>query len=1119
MNQGLLHNRQCFCGLCATAVTIRLAASLLVLLICAEVFSSATAAAQHVSPESLVPATNRETQDAVSAEDLTFFESKVRPLLIQHCTKCHGETSQKGALRLDSAVSMLAGGESGPAVIPGDTAKSLLLKAVRYEGYEMPPTGRLAETDIQVLTEWVQRGAKWPEHDGPGSPVVRQGFTAEDRQWWAIQPIADVTPPDVTRADWCRNEVDQFILAEMRLAGLTPAAEADRRTLIRRVTFDLTGLPPSSQEINDFLQDTRPDAWEHLVDRLLGSERYGERWARHWLDVVRYADSDGYRIDHYRPDAWRYRDYVIQSLNQDKPYDQFVQEQLAGDELFPENPDALIATGFLRHWIYEYNNRDARGQWDLILNEITDTTGDVFLGLGMQCARCHDHKFDPILQKDYYRLRAFFEGILPVDGTAIASTAEQHAFDEKMAVWKKTTEDIRSRIAAIERPHRDDARTRAIQMFPPDVQAVLTANDERRTPLEKQLYHLAWRQVDYEYEVLDNRIKGEEKEQLLALRRELAAFDQLKPPALPTALVVTDVGTEAPPTIIPKRGTTVAPGVLSLMDPSDLSLPEPAETGSGYRTTGRRAALAKWLTSPRNPLTTRVIVNRIWQSHFGRGLAQNASDFGTLGGPPSHPRLLDWLTARFVRNGWRMKELHRLIVTSATYRQASEHPRMAEFQQTDPRNQKYWRADVRRLDAEQIRDAVLMVSGQLDLQAGGPGVQSDVPRRSIYLRVMRNQRDPLLDVFDLPLFFSSTASRDTTTSPVQSLLLFNSQMMLNHAAQLAGHVKKQLSVSRDTPFPSEDSLTAALEQVWTTTCCRAPSSQERQSAGEFLRLQTQRVREELNQTDPASVPVANLPFRDGQALLVNASEKPTRMLADVPDNEPDGEFTIEACFQLRSIYESGAVRTIAARWNGQPETDGWSFGVTGKGSRRKPQTLVLQLFGRNRDSKQIEAALFSDHTVLFNVPYFASVSVRPATTETRGTAVFTLKNLSNDDESLSVVTVEHDVVGELRNKIPVSLGFRSGGGETLFDGLLDDIRWSRSALTPEELLIQRDGIAGTTRAFWRFEPAPGLLQDSMQRHQPLRIQRTETVATSPEEAAFTDLCHTLLNSSEFLYVQ
>jgi hypothetical protein len=574
--------------------------------------------------------------------------------------------------------------------------------------------------------------------------------------------------------------------------------------------------------------------------------------------------------------------------------------------------------------------------------------------------------------------------------------------------------------------------------------------------------------------------------------------------------------------VIPKRGVEVLPGVLSLLDSGDLPIPAQAHSGT-VRTTGRRAALARWLTSAENPLTPRVIVNRIWQTHFGRGLAQNASDFGTLGGPPSHPQLLDWLTARFVRNGWRMKDLHRLIVTSAAYRQSAEHPRLAEFQGVDPKNQKYWRADVRRLDAEQIRDAILMVSGQLDLKAGGPGVQSDVPRRSVYLRVMRNQRDPLLDVFDLPLFFSSTAARDTTTSPVQSLLLLNSQMMLNHAAKLATFV------TASEPSPSVEVVEtgagrkSTLDRLWMAVCGRLPTEAERDEASEFLTAQGQRIREEADAPDPALVPVANLPFRDGQALLIHGGAEganPTRMQVDVADQAPEGAFTVEACFQLRSIYDSGAVRTLAARWDGRPDSDGWAFGITGKGSRRKPQTLVLQLFGRNRDGQQVEAALFSDHNVSLNVPWFASVSVTPATAEQRGRAVFTLKNLSNDDEPLSVVSVEHDIVGEFRNvQQPVTLGFRSGTEGSVFDGLLDDVRWSRAALSPEELLIQRDGITATTRGYWRFEPVPGLLQDSAQTHSPLQLQRTSATAVSPDEAAFADLCHTLLNCSEFLYVQ
>jgi hypothetical protein len=388
---------------------------------------------------------------------------------------------------------------------------------------------------------------------------------------------------------------------------------------------------------------------------------------------------------------------------------------------------------------------------------------------------------------------------------------------------------------------------------------------------------------------------------------------------------------------------------------------------------------------------------------------------------------------------------------------------------------------------------------------------------------MRNQRDPLLDVFDLPLFFSSTAARDTTTSPVQSLLLLNSQMMLNHAAKLATFV------TASEPSPSVEVVEtgagrkSTLDRLWMAVCGRLPTEAERDEASEFLTAQGQRIREEADAPDPALVPVANLPFRDGQALLIHGGAEganPTRMQVDVADQAPEGAFTVEACFQLRSIYDSGAVRTLAARWDGRPDSDGWAFGITGKGSRRKPQTLVLQLFGRNRDGQQVEAALFSDHNVSLNVPWFASVSVTPATAEQRGRAVFTLKNLSNDDEPLSVVSVEHDIVGEFRNvQQPVTLGFRSGTEGSVFDGLLDDVRWSRAALSPEELLIQRDGITATTRGYWRFEPVPGLLQDSAQTHSPLQLQRTSATAVSPDEAAFADLCHTLLNCSEFLYVQ
>jgi len=1050
------------------------------------------------------------TAAQIQPEDLTFFESKVRPLLVEHCLECHGEVKQKGGLRLDSREAILTGGESGAAMIPADSDGSLLLQAVRYESFEMPPTGRLPESSIAIFEEWIRRGAPWPET--AGHPVIirqaEKGFSDEDRAWWAIQPLQDHTPPQADGDTWSRNEVDRFIRSQMLREGLEPAPEADRATLIRRLSFDLTGLPPTPAEVQAFEIDTDPAAYEALVERLLQSPRYGERWARHWLDVVRYAESDGYRIDHHRPDAWRYRDYVIQSLNNDKAYDRFVQEQLAGDELFPDNPDPLIATGYLRHWIYEYNNRDVRGQWDTILNEVTDTTGDVFLGVGLQCARCHDHKFDPILQKDYFRLQAYFAAMIPSDKHVIASTAEQQTFADQMKIWEAATAEIRAKISVLEQPFRGKARHDAISKFPPEMQTVLNGPADQRSSLERQLFDLAFRQVDYEYDGLEAKMKGDEKDQLLALRRELLQHDALRPKPLPTALVVTDVSTDAPLTVIPKKKTEVSPGILSILDPADAEI---ARIDPHQKTTGRRAALARWLTQPDNPLSTRVIVNRIWQAHFGRGLAQNASDFGTLGGPPSHPELLDWLTLHFVRGGWTLKGLHRLIVTSATYRQSSGHPRMAVFQQADPGNRNYWRFSTRRLDAEQIRDAILAVSGQLDLTVGGTGVQSDVPRRSIYLRVMRNERDPLLDVFDLPQFFTSASSRETTTSPVQSLLLLNSQIMMNHAAKFALTLESE---------PASSSPSEAVSQLWQRAFGRTPSVDELNAAAQFLAEQKDRITEERGQSDLASVPIGRLPYRDGQAVVVTPNDRPLRMAVESSDGLNSDEFTLETCFQIRSVQDTAAVRTLVARWNGDATTAGWSFGVTGKTSRRKPQTLVIQLFGKSASGEIIEAALFSDQHIELNTPYFAAVSVKPASSgDNTGTATFHLKNLANDDELLNSVTAAHGIVGGLSSDQPLTIGFRQGSKENGFDGVIDDVRFSASVLNPEQLLLTSEPAGATTVGFWRFEPVPGLLEDSTNHSHRLRLMRSESLPLSPEQTAFADLCHIVLNSNEFLYVK
>ena len=1050
------------------------------------------------------------TSDPPSKEALQFFESKVRPLLAEHCWSCHSGEKHKGGLQLDSRTGVLLGGETGEAIVVGDPDGSLLMEAVRYESYQMPPSGQLKPEQIQILETWIKLGAPWPGADD--TPPVRAergpAFSEEDRNWWAFQPVADPDFPHIAVESeaWAQNGIDHFILAKQQDHNLTPAEEADRLTLIRRLSFDLTGLPPSPEEIDEFLGDPAADAYEKLVDRYLESPRYGERWARHWLDLVRYADSDGYRADFYRPHAWRYRDFVIESLNEDKPYDRFVQEQLAGDELFPGNPEALIATGYLTHGIYEYNSRDAVGQQDLLLTDITDTTGDVFLGMGMQCARCHDHKFDPILQKDYFRLRAFFEPMRFLPDAVAATATQRAAYDEALQEWRRQTADIREELDRLEAPYHVKAATVAIERFPLNVQAMVYKPDNKQSARERQIADLVWRQVEYEFSRLDELFEDKDKERILELRRDLAKWDHLKPEPLPSAQAVTDVINTPPATVIPKKNITVQPGVLTLLQEEPLAVSPPEQTG----TTGRRAALAMWLTDSENPLTARVIVNRLWQYHFGRGLAPNASDFGHLGGTPSHPELLDWLTSRFLESGWRLKPLHRLIVTSATYRQSTSHACFSDYMLQDPTNQWYWRGETQRLDAEQIRDAIFAVTGQLDLNAGGPGVQPDQPRRSVYTRSMRNARDPLLEAFDLPLFFTSSASRDTTTSPIQSLLLINSQTMLRHATDLAGAI-----ISRESGL-SLDDPEAAVCALWQRALGRQPTDAEIEQAVSFLVSQTEQLRSGRPTANPTSLPTAAMPYRDGQSVMFTADEPLPLFVASQPSLDC-GDFTVEACFQIRSVYESGSVRTIVSKWNGDRAERGWSLGVTGKGSRRKPQTLVMQLLGTKKNDQFGEAVIFSDQHVALNTPYYLAATVKLAK-EGPGEITFLLKNLSNDDEPVSIVTMEHQIRGNLHNDLPLSLGRTFDEKNGLFDGLIDDVRLTARCLEQTELLLSGEKPIEEIVGHWQFESSPGIFQDCSGNGMHIEASAALFGRRDPRWIAFVDLCHVLLNSNEFLYV-
>ncbi len=820
-----------------------------------------------------------------TSEQIDFYEKQVQPLLADNCYQCHSHQAEKikGGFLLDSRPALIKGGESGPAIVSGDPEKSLLIRAVRRvdPDLQMPPKKSLTEEQVATLARWVSLGAPYSER----APVALgksngRGITPEDRKWWSFQPVRAVDAPKVKDARWTRNPIDNFILARLAANHLTPSPEAERHTLARRIYFDLIGLPPTAEEVERFVADKSPRAYEELVDALLDNPRYGEKWARHWLDLVRYAESDGYKADAFRSSAWRYRDYVIRGFNKDKPYNRFLMEQLAADELWPDDPDALIGVSFLRLWIYEYNQRNIKAHWATILNDITDVTGDALLGVGIQCARCHDHKFDPILQRDYYRLQAFFAALSPRDDVPLASPDQVKAHRELLAKWEMATANVRSQLEELERPAREKIIKAVIDKLPKDIQALMHKPASERTAYEQQLHDLAYRQVADEGDKLETKFKGAEKERRDALLRELGEYDSLKPADLAGAMLVTDIGPVAPPLTIPKDKTEthIEPGFLSVLDEAPAHI-EPV--AGSTNSTGRRTALAKWLTRGDNPLTARVLVNRVWQHHFGRGLVATPNDFGHLGEPPSHPELLDWLTKYFTEHNWSIKEVHRLILTSATYRQRAvvednsplqtgqvtgdnllsptlsskggerEGPRRVgsnvsraanSAAKIDPENRLLWRQNVRRLDSDQIRDAMLKVSAELDLASGGPSVDASKPRRTIYIKWMRNSRDALLGALDPPDPYTSTPQRNVTTTPMQSLVMINGPYVLQRARALASRLQK---------LPGNDPAEFVLG-AYRMIYRRDPTASQREQGLAFLRDQAARIPQpEANPEVPA----------------------------------------------------------------------------------------------------------------------------------------------------------------------------------------------------------------------------------------------------------------------------
>ena len=677
---------------------------------------------------------------------------------------------------------------------------------------------------------------KWPFHPPrrPAVPVIDAGTSSD--------------------ASSVVNPIDLFIVRSLHDQGLRPNPPADKLTLLRRVTLDLTGLAPTPDEQRAFLADEGPEAYERLVDRLLDSPHYGERWAQHWLDVVRYAETDGFKEDAFRPNAHKYRDYVIRALNADLPYDRFIRQQLAGDELEPDNPEALVATGLNRLYPDEYNAANVRQRRQEIHDDLTEATSLAFLGLTMGCAACHDHKFDPISQVDYYRLQAFFAPMLPRDDLALGTSNEMRRYGIDLAAWEEATRTTRDEIERLLAPKRDEALQDALQKFEPDIRQAMATPVERRSAMEQQLCTQVMKFVTPKlHEVPEKGLKGEDKKRYEVLEHQLTEFDHLKPVPLPTAMAVTDAAIDAPATFRLAVGNynkpleEVRPGFPAFLGKSE---PEIVTPPSG-QSTGRRAALALWLSRPDHPLVSRVLVNRLWQHHFGRGIVATPNDFGAMGEAPSHPELLDWLTVEFVESGWRMKAMHRLMVMSATYRQAStidlDSQQHALALERDPANRLLWHASRRRLEGEAIRDIMLQLASQLNGQMFGPSARPELPsgiagklawkadaraedrnRRSIYVIAKRNLRYPLLDIFDLPDMHNSCPQRSTTTTAPQALALLNSDFTLDLAQQWSGRLLS------DHPGDVQALVRAAMTQSFS----RPPSEEQRRLAGEFLARQT-----------------------------------------------------------------------------------------------------------------------------------------------------------------------------------------------------------------------------------------------------------------------------------------
>ncbi len=811
------------------------------------------------------------------------FAADVQPIFASSCWKCHSASVQLSKLNLSTRETALVGGDHGIVLVPGSAEKSRLYRMIAgLEKPAMPLDGKLTSAQVESIKLWIDQGADW---SGGSAPVTLSGPVGNDqdapvpaaaRNYWAFREPAAQT---VTGTG---NPVDWFIDRELQKRGLHAAPEADRRTLLRRAYMDLIGLPPTPAEADAFLNDQKPGAWERLIEKLLASPHYGERWGRHWLDVARYADSNGFEHDFDRPNAWRYRDYVIRAFNDDKPYNTFLREQIAGDEIPHVTQESLIATGFLRQYakvgFREKDNPENRYDY---LDDMIGTIGRGILGLTVQCARCHDHKFDPITQRDYYRLQASLFGYVEVDHP-LTSPEEAAAYEKKKVEVNARIDEVKAKLRELEQPYKDRLLPAKYRKFPQNVQDAIATPKDKRTPGQVLLADQVIRTVSVSSGEIDRIMKPEDLAEKNRLNAEIARIEKEMPKPIPVAAGITDgdyrftpdgpgdepapgkgvkheviegsylhtgVGRyETPPSYLLIRGDPnshgpqMQPGFIRVVTYGN---PPVTLTPSTPHTSGRRLALAEWLVSPDNPLTARVIVNRIWHHHFGRGIVRTLDNFGKMGELPTHPELLDWLAVEFVKQGWSIKQMHRLIMTSNAYKMASQFDDTDDIAK-DREDNFYWRFRIQRIDAEVMRDEILAVSGALNPEMYGRPVFPVLPedvlqsmingiwkqtddsptvwRRSVYVYRKRGLPYPLLDIFDLPNQNLSCGARNVSTVPTQALALMNDGFVLNQAHLFANRVEE--AAHGDKP--------AEVELAYQLALSRPPDAKEKQLALEFL---------------------------------------------------------------------------------------------------------------------------------------------------------------------------------------------------------------------------------------------------------------------------------------------